>query len=103
MSSGRWEAIHITGAWADTPQKFAFFCSWVRDQVEHYPCPDCIQHSREHLLANPPEKAEDAFVWTWRFHNDVNRRLGKPELPFNTARQMYLENRGPGCKGGCGK
>ena len=100
---GRWESIHITGAWSDTPQKQAFFCSWIRDQIEHLPCQDCINHAREYLTNDPPEKTDDTFVWTWRFHNTVNRRLGKAEMPYKTAREIYLSGNRPGCGGGCGK
>ena len=99
---GEWHSIHITAAWADTPEKFRFFCMWIRNQIENLPCSDCITHARAYMLANPPEKAEDAFIWSWRFHNSVNRRLGKPEMEYNTAKQLYLEGGVKTCKQGCG-
>lgn len=100
---GRWESIHLTGAWVDNPQKFAFFCSWIRHQIENMKCQDCINHAREYMENNPPEKADDAFVWTWQFHNTVNRRLGKSEMPYQTAREMYLQKGLTNCASGCGK
>jgi hypothetical protein len=99
---GVWHSIHITGAWTDSPDKFTFFCIWIRNQLENLPCFDCIEHSRQYLLANPPEKAEDAFIWTWRYHNAVNRRLGKPEMDYKTAKQLYLEKGVQKCNAGCG-
>lgn len=100
---GRWDAIHVTAAWSDTPIKFNFFCSWIRDQVEHLPCQDCINHAKAYINANPPEEAEDSFIWSWRFHNAVNSRLGKPELEYEIAKQKYLQGGMKNCTGGCGQ
>lgn len=99
---GQWHSIHTTAARATTTEKFKFFCSWIRDQLEDLPCEECTEHSKEYLKSNPPEKAEDAFIWTWRFHNAVNRRLGKPEMEYTTAKQIYLEGGMKNCKQGCG-
>lgn len=88
--SGRWQSIHVTAAWADTPDKFKFFCGWIRNQVENLPCEFCIKHAKAYLDANPPEKAIDAFIWSWEFHNTVNRRLNKSEMEYSTAKQIYL-------------
>ena len=98
---GRWQSIHVTAAWADTSEKFKFFCSWIRDQVEHLPCQECIDHAKSYFKSNPPENAEDAFIWSWRFHNSVNRRLGKLEMEYTTAKQIYLENGIKACNKGC--
>lgn len=98
---GEWHSIHVASAWADTPQKFKFWCEWIRNQIENLPCPDCVIHARAYILANPPEQAEDPFIWSWRFHNAVNRRLEKPELEYVIARQLYLEGDVKVCKGGC--
>lgn len=98
---GRWQSIHVTASWADTPEKFKFFCSWIRDQIEHLPCQECIREARAYLASNPPEKAEDAFIWSWRFHNAVNRRLGKPEMEYTTVKQIYLEGGMKVCNEGC--
>jgi len=88
--SGIWHTIHVTGVWADSSERFIFFCKWLRLQVENLPCEDCRKHAREYLQHNPPEKSEDAFIYTWRFHNAVNKRLGKPEMDYDTAKNLYL-------------
>lgn len=98
---GRWQSIHVTAADVDTSEKFKFFCSWVRNQIEHLPCQECVDHAKEYLKSNPPEKAEDAFIWAWRFHNAVNRRLGKPEMEYTTVKQIYLQGGMKTCKKGC--
>jgi hypothetical protein len=38
------------------------------------------------------QNKESLFTFLWNFHNLVNKRLGKPEMPFNEALNMY---RGP--------
>jgi hypothetical protein len=98
---GRWQSIHVTAASAVTTEKFKNFCEWIRDQIDHLPCSECTEHAKEYLQSNPPEKAEDAFIWTWRFHNTVNRRLDKPEMEYTTAKQIYLEGGMKTCDSGC--
>lgn len=88
---GEWHSIHITAADATSSDKFKHFCSWIRNQIEYLPCDECTEHSKEYLKSNPPEKAPDAFFWSWEFHNAVNRKLGKPEMEYNTAKHIYLE------------
>jgi hypothetical protein len=100
---GRWQSIHVTAAWVDSTEKFKFFCIWLRDQIEHLECQECIDHAKAYLKSNPPEDAEDAFIWSWKFHNTVNRRLGKPEMEYTTAKHIYLEGGIKSCTQGCGK
>lgn len=100
--NGRWQSIHTTAAWVDNSEKFRFFNQWIRDQIEHLPCQDCINHARDYINMNPPENSEDAFIWSWRFHNAVNRRLGKPDMEYTTARQIYLQGGLTTCSQGCG-
>jgi hypothetical protein len=98
---GEWHSIHTTAADADTSEKFKFFCTWVRNQVNHLPCGECTNNANAWFKDNPPEKAEDAFIWSWRFHNSVNKHLGKPEMEYNTAKQIYLEGGYKICDQGC--
>jgi hypothetical protein len=100
---GMWKSIHLTAAWADDPELVAVFCRWVRMNCSHLPCPECSSHAMAYIQAYPPEKAEDVFVWTWRFHNSVNSRLGKPEMDYATARELYFNGKVKLCDGGCGE
>lgn len=98
---GRWQSIHLTAAWADTPAKVAVFNTWIRHQISNLPCEECRMHASQYLEANPPEDAEDPFIWSWQFHNTVNRRLGKPELEYRVARDMYIHGGIRSCTQGC--
>lgn len=55
--------------------------------------PCCQPHWRALLAEHPPEltSADALFVWTVARHNDVNRRLTKPELPLLEAAALYGE------------
>lgn len=57
------------------------------------PCARCRRHAAEHVRADPPDlRSSLAFqAWVWRFHNSVNRRLGKPELPYDAYLELYAE------------
>lgn len=60
------------------------------------PCRECTEHAKEFMAHANTEAAlqnkESLFTFLWNFHNLVNKRLGKPEMPFNEALNMY---RGP--------
>lgn len=100
--TGMWISLHLLAAWADTPDKIPIVCSQIRYICSRLPCPECVEHAKRYIMLNPPEKADDIFVYTWRFHNNVNARLGKPQLPYEKARDAYLNGRTPRCTGGCG-
>jgi len=102
LGPGKWSDIHITAAWANTPEKVIWFNIWMRMLADNLECDECLGHAAAYITANPPEKAEDPFIWTWRFHNTVNRRLGKEEMSYETARNLYLEGGIRNCTTGCG-
>jgi len=68
-------------------------------------CDNCLIHMREYLKLNPPENFQNIlverngkqeklglFLWAWQFHNDVNKRLGKPLMSWETACDLYLKS-----------
>lgn len=91
LGPGTWYTIHMTASWVDQPEKVPIFCSWIRQMQKKFWCQECAQHFGEYLEAHPPEKAPDLFIWSWEFHNAVNQRLGKKQMPYNTAKGIYLE------------
>lgn len=48
-------------------------------------CPLCQQHYETYIRSHPPalESQEHFSRWMVDFHNDVNRRLGRPEMPWS--------------------
>lgn len=47
----------------------------------------CAGSANELLDQNPPrfDSPEEFFAWSVEYHNAVNRKLGKPELPLADA------------------
>jgi hypothetical protein len=67
--------------------------AWYRDWERRIPninC-DCRRHWKELVEANPPDFASPLAFFQWGVdrHNDVNRRLGKPEVSFDEACRLY--------------
>lgn len=62
-------------------------------------CSICRGHCQDYLKVNPPENCRGyyyqgrylgLFLYLWRFHNQVNLRLGKPYYPLSWGFQRYL-------------
>lgn len=104
---GTWDAIHKTAAWFDLvcpltlTEKQHLFGSQVRYQIDNLVCGDCVPHGQEYVRENPPEK-EIPSIWAWRYHNAVDRRLGKPEMDWNTYKEIYLVEHPKICSADCG-
>ena len=62
------------------------------------PCSECRNHFTLYISENNLDPfihtKNNLFYWTWKFHNEVNRRINKPELDFQTAFQMYRRDEG---------
>jgi Erv1 / Alr family len=52
--------------------------------IINLPCVECRRHAANYIFNNPPELINrNTFkIWMWRFHNNVNKRLGKPKFRF---------------------
>lgn len=61
------------------------------------PCDQCKKHYTEYLKSMPIDKAlgsrEALFKWTVDLHNKVNISLGKPTMPLESARMLYVGKR----------
>lgn len=82
---GCWKIIHFTAIYDDQTNN-KVFCKWIRNFVTKIPCKDCSDHATKYVTDNPPEKTLDLLLWTINFHNAVNKRLGKPQIPVNEAK-----------------
>ena len=64
---------------------------WLEAFFQRLPCVRCRRHIFQYARAHPPELTGSAAfqLWLFRFHNSVNRRLGKPFFPFEDYRLLY--------------
>jgi len=92
LGPGTWYCIHMLGAFALTEDKVVFFCQYIRTLQKKFWCDECSEHFGEYLDNHPPEKSLNMFLWTWEFHNSVNIILGKSEMPYQTARSIYIDH-----------
>jgi hypothetical protein len=85
-----WHQIHSKASSISTPQQHRDYCIWIRNIGNNIECNICKTHMLQYLQTNPPENAQNLFIWAWDFHNDVNQRLGKPIVDYATAAIGYL-------------
>lgn len=59
------------------------------------PCPQCRTHYCSYLGESPAPITcgDDLRSWLVDFHNDVNRRTGKPEVSYSDAEKMYTDSK----------
>lgn len=62
------------------------------------PCPNCREHAQEWILKNPITAIKEVgaseiyhwlTTWVYNFHEDVNRRTGKPSFDKALLQQTY--------------
>ncbi|KAI9558494.1 hypothetical protein GHT06_015281 [Daphnia sinensis] len=59
--------------------------------TKFYPCEDCAEDFKERLAANPPatESSSKLSQWLCVMHNQVNKKLGKPEFDCSLVEQRW--------------
>jgi len=62
------------------------------------PCPDCSEHANQTFnMANKSgvriTNREEMQRFWWQFHNIVNKKLKKPSMSFEDAKELYSKAR----------
>lgn len=78
------------GLWDERAAR-AFYAEWL-EGIPTTSC-NCRSHWMELTTDNPPDfsSREAFFEWTWARHNDVNRRLKKPEITLAEAYEATMK------------
>lgn len=100
-----WTILHSLAERSDrlTAPEHAKFAKqqWVfffEELPKILPCPECQNHAQQWLKDHPvnviktlPESNMYPWIvlWVYEFHEDVNRRLGKPSFPLEGLRPKY--------------
>ena len=90
---GTWRLLHCTAATfpkIPTEKDYRAYTRFLHSMAPILPCRFCREHMAKFLKENPIrpilEKGRRSFMlWTIRFHNSVNKKLGKPILPAAEA------------------
>lgn len=64
----------------------------IRWLSKNLTCKDCRNHMVKYLKSHPcrGKSAEDLLYWSWKFHQSVNRRLGKSGISWSECKRRYL-------------
>ncbi|MNK83908.1 Erv1 / Alr family protein [compost metagenome] len=104
IEQGTWYTIHLTAKHAQSASQKAAFIDLMKTLSLFYRCAKCRKHMTAYINENPIEvylnNEDGLFFWSWKFHNAVNKRLGKPEIDYNTALEMFEPDFSP-CTQGC--
>jgi hypothetical protein len=99
VGPGIWYTFHALAAEAKTDAEKKDVIKHIRMVQQKFPCLDCKGHFGEYLAKHPPEESlgvsqpqDSLFLWTVNFHNAVNYRLKKPQVSYEEAKSIYMEN-----------
>jgi hypothetical protein len=94
-----WEILEVLAFTANTQDKINYFKIFVYIISRQMPCDTCYLHFNEMLkdqyynIDNYLNKYGDNNItllkWVWEIHNNVNRRLNKPEYKFDELLEKY--------------
>eukprot|EP00049_Salpingoeca_infusionum_P015937 m.316346 g.316346 ORF g.316346 m.316346 type:complete len:195 (-) comp15983_c0_seq1:330-914(-) len=94
LGAKTWSFLHTMAAYypekpTSTDQKD--MKEMMRLMSRFYPCHDCADHLGRYIKVNEPDtSSQKAFsLWMCRTHNEVNRRLGKPEFDCSKVDQRW--------------
>ena len=92
---GTWITTHVYSLVCEQSGRkrdYRQFASYTYRMIHALPCGKCRRHAVRYLdrHAIPMSKLEGSiFRWTVDFHNSVNRRLKKPVVTEQQAREMF--------------
>lgn len=109
---GIWYVLLEQGMAAKDSDDQRYFIKMLKNIVKKMRCPICREHAVKYVEDNPPEKYMNItlpsgenigmFKYVWMFKNEVNKRLGKKEMDWDTAYSLYSSD-APVCTEVCTK
>jgi len=93
-----WDTIHYAAAGystVPTEDRKTHATAFYAAIAHNLPCTECRTHAVEYVSAKPPvtTNRDTLFNWTVDFRNAVNAKLGLPQLPVGTLRNMYIQQK----------
>lgn len=92
---GYWAVMHIDAHNATTFSEKNRTASTIVRMISTFPCKTCREHGITYAANNPLIHAVNdtdplsVFRWVWRFHNAVNRKIGKAEISLDYAINLW--------------
>lgn len=97
---GSWFIIHTTAMKAKSHANKILFQELMKILEKNFPCHYCREHMKKFMEKEPLknynnkcykdiDKDAGYFYWSWKLHNEVNKRLGKKLVSFHDAYNYF--------------
>ena len=103
IGPGIWHIMHTSAVNAKDEQKMIEFENLLEIIIKTIRCVECRKDLQEYMHKNPilpyrtlKSKYGDLvgyYVWTWKLHNYVNKKLGKSEVNLDISYEYYAGNK----------
>ncbi|XP_078451024.1 FAD-linked sulfhydryl oxidase ALR [Lampetra fluviatilis] len=96
LGRSTWTFLHTMAAYypeQPSTQQRRDMGEMVRLFSRFYPCEDCATDMRERIEMRPPDTSSRRGLSQWMcgLHNDVNRRLGKPQFDCSRVDERWKD------------
>ena len=90
-----WRILHTMAEYSDKSSVFSLWNNLLHLLNTYIPCDQCRQHFSSYLQNNPVDVSDRGALSLWMFtlHNDVNGRLGKPQLDYSSLSGILFGTR----------
>lgn len=90
-----WRILHTMAEYSDKSSVVSLWNNLLHLLNTYIPCDQCRQHFSSYLQNNPVDVSDRGALSLWMFtlHNDVNGRLGKPQLDYSSLSGILFGTR----------
>lgn len=96
---GSWFVIHTMAFYCKDKKSKENFIQLMKTMKLVFPCHYCREHMTNFMKEEPLKNYEKKkykdnynvgyFYWTWKLHNEVNKRLKKKTISFHEAYEFF--------------